>query len=812
MTHSSDSSGASAQPNRSSADAAQLLQTGLAALKQRNYAAAIPCLEACQNSSEAAIRLKAQMGLVKAYARTDQVEAATKLCQPLCEHANLQVQSWARQTLSELTADAELSTELFISSTETPSPEAPEDLTGFVPLSEPRAAHSTEQFSDNRPGKISSNSAETSTDVESADATGFTPLTRPNAPSSKTRPTPNYSAATVSNREIEKQQFVGQPTTEQLHRHSQSHDQSHDQSLAAPIWRNAGRSSRWNSLGAVDASGLWALEAGSLVLLFWWCRALLRWLFGSLDFLSYQSNYLFGLPRILLPQDFTLTVLIGLVVLALLSPWLLDWLLQKVYRAQPFSLVKLEASSPEAGRLIKRVCKQHPPTLYQLPSSAPLIFTYGYLPHQVRLVVSQALLNQLNDDEISALVAAELAHIRYWDFGVMSLMLLVTQLPYLVYWYVADWGNRQQDRVLQTVAAGISILGYGLFWLLRLPGLLLSRVRLFYSDRLAAELTGNPNGLSRALLKLTIGTAQTIQQQKQTDALLESFEMLLPVGYRQAITLGSLYRGDASVLEWERNSPYRRWLSLPLTHPPLGERLNLLTRYAQHWQLESELDWRESSHRRIDPLRLLLQGAPFFGIPFGMAAAVVLWGLGRLARQWRWFELAWLAEDPSVLLACCLLGFSIGMFLRINRFFPDIKRDTVQVEPMLAELLTDPDALPLDSQPIRLQGTLIGRPGFQNWLYRDLLLQTPSGLIRLHYTSRLGWIGDLFPESTRPTRLIGRAVTVSGWFRRGATPWIDVDLIQTQYGTAARSYHPIWSTVLATVAALLAVYLLLQGE
>lgn len=794
MTNSSDSSNQFAPANLSPSQSLQTsLHTGLAALKQKDYATAVMHLEACQTSPDATTRLKAQMGLIKVYVHTQQIEAARTLCQPLCEHANPQVQIWAKQTLAELSDRAKSAPAEVLHNSGSP---ASTDPTGFKPIE--------------------------------SDTTGFTPISR--LPSTSGRPSVSSTnrARTV---ESQKPQTINpSPQPSQLPPSTaKSHPLSppaisHASSLSpSTLWRNAGRSSKWTSLGPVDVSGLWALEVGSLVLLFWIIRSLLQWTFGLWNGFSIRVNWITGLPRFILPTNLTEVVIVLLVVLLAASPWLLDRLLKQVYGLQPFSLADLERYSPETSRSLKRVLGQRRqpfPAFKRLPSSAPLIFTYGYLPQNARIAVTQGLLDQLNDDEIATLILAELAHIRYWDFGVLSGIAFVAQLPYQVYWSVAAWGNRQQDRVLKTIAAAISSLSYGLFWLLRLPGVWLSRVRLYYSDRLVTELTGNPNGLSRALLKLAIGIAQDIQQQKQTNALLESFEMLIPVSYRQALTIGSLYNGNAALLDWDRRSPYRRWLLLNNTHPPLGERLNLLMQYGRQWRLEPEILWGRSGRQgpvvgesevQYNPRRLLLQGAPFFGIPIGLAVALLLWAFGWIARQLRWFEVAWLAGDGSVLLACCLLGFSIGMLLRINAFFPDIKQSNLQVNPVLSGLLTAPTVLPLDSQPVRFQGTLLGRQGFHNWLYRDLVLQTATGLIRLHYTSSLGWIGDLFPKALRPPALIDRTVTVTGWFRRGATPWIDVETIQSEHGRTLRSYHPIWSTVLASIAALFAVYVILRG-
>jgi Peptidase family M48 len=415
-------------------------------------------------------------------------------------------------------------------------------------------------------------------------------------------------------------------------------------------------------------------------------------------------------------------------------------------------------------------------------------------------VVSQGLLDQLSDDEIAAIYAAELAHIVHWDFAVMSWLALVAQLPHWAYWQVATWGDRQHDRVLQTLSVVGSSLAYGLYRWLRLPGLYLSRMRNYYSDRTATELTGNPNGLTRALMKMATGIRQDIQHQGYTSPLLESFSPLMPVGM-----------DGAESWEWDRSNAYRHWLSINNSHSPLGDRLHLLTLYAKHWKLESELDWNQKENISRDRKKsgFLLQAAPFLGIVVGVAIALCLWVLGWVAGKAGWLGFSWLWTDQSVLMGLALIGFAFGTFLRINAFFPDIKRSNVQTD--LSPLLSNPAALPIDSQPVRLQGQLLGRKGFSNWLSQDLLLQTETELIRLHHTSNLGVLSDLMPQPVRPQKLMNETVTVTGWWRRGATPWIDVETIQAKRGTTIRSEHPVWSTTLGAIAAVIGIYMIFKG-
>ena len=71
----------------------------------------------------------------------------------------------------------------------------------------------------------------------------------------------------------------------------------------------------------------------------------------------------------------------------------------------------------------------------------------------------------------------------------------------------------------------VASLVYGLWGLLTGTGLWLSRLRLYYSDRVASEITGNPNALIRALLKISIGIAADIQKEEHTSWQLESLNL-----------------------------------------------------------------------------------------------------------------------------------------------------------------------------------------------------------------------------------------------------------------------------------------------
>ncbi|MFB8792327.1 MAG: hypothetical protein U7123_26630 [Potamolinea sp.] len=72
-------------------------------------------------------------------------------------------------------------------------------------------------------------------------------------------------------------------------------------------------------------------------------------------------------------------------------------------------------------------------------------------------------------------------------------------------------------------------------------------------------------------------------------------------------------------------------------------------------------------------------------------------------------------------------------------------------------------------------------------------------------------MGNLLPLSKRPSDLVDQQVTVTGWLRRGVTPWIDVETLRTPEGKVSKANYPIWITILALVAAVWGAFLIWEA-
>jgi len=639
-------------------------------------------------------------------------------------------------------------------------------------------------------------------------------------------------------------------------------------------WRNAERTQTWQKLRSPKLRRLGWLQAIALFALIWVVRVSLEWsaiaLYSVLNWLPGPPPPGWIYPSLTQPL-YSLLALLALLLLG--SPWLLDRWLQWRHGQTAYTLPRLAARFPETAKVLQKLARERRwalPQLRLLPTDAPVAMTYGHWPRAARIVFSEGLLEILPDDELATVAALQFAAIAQRHVLFMSGAVSLLQLPFLVYEQAARWGEQGTARLAKSAPAWlaaiprwlggpVAAIAYGAFWLWRLPLLYVARRRWYYGDRFAAEATGNPNALSRALLKMAIGLAQHVERREQTIGLLESWELLMPVGVRQALSLGSLPDKTPfePILAWECRNPYRFWLALVNAHPLLGDRLYLLNRYGNLWGLQPEIDlppvvpppptWRDRLLKLKNSYRALpiLQSAVLSGLILGTGARLALWLVGAFASWadpwlplplWRlvWFyqarpssfhllqpgrslralwSLLWLREAAPLWGACVLIAFSLSIIVWINGYFPDVRISPRREEPRLEDLLSDPQAVPPQSLGLRLTGKLLGRRGPSNWLGQDLVLQTATGEIKLHFVSKFGQVGNLLPHPPRPESFVGQEVEVLGWFRRGSMPWIDVDILRTQAARTrqeTRSGYPVWVTGLAIAAALWGAVLIWQ--
>ncbi len=155
------------------------------------------------------------------------------------------------------------------------------------------------------------------------------------------------------------------------------------------------------------------------------------------------------------------------------------------------------------------------PKLYVIDDTAMNAFATGRDPDHAVVCATTGLLQRLNRSEIEGVVAHELAHIRNYDIRLMSIVtILVGFIALLADWMLrASWGSsrdRESDKGSGQLQVIFMIGGVVLALLspiiAQLIQLAISRRREFLADASASAMTKNPEGLVKALQKISHDT------------------------------------------------------------------------------------------------------------------------------------------------------------------------------------------------------------------------------------------------------------------------------------------------------------------
>ena len=79
---------------------------------------------------------------------------------------------------------------------------------------------------------------------------------------------------------------------------------------------------------------------------------------------------------------------------------------------------------------------------------APNAFTYGHHPNNMRIVITQGILDLLEPEEVEGVVAHEIGHGKNWDMLLMTVVQLVPLLLYFAYRTAMQAGGRGKDNAL----------------------------------------------------------------------------------------------------------------------------------------------------------------------------------------------------------------------------------------------------------------------------------------------------------------------------------------------------------------------------
>ncbi|WP_013323493.1 M48 family metalloprotease [Gloeothece verrucosa] len=493
------------------------------------------------------------------------------------------------------------------------------------------------------------------------------------------------------------------------------------------------------------------------------------------------------------------------------SPLIIDLIAKTNCKIQWINLSQVRKYSPETANVISYVVRKQKiqaPRLGIIDDANPIVFTYGVLPNQARIVITKGLLKYLKDEEIAAVYAHELGHILEWNFALMTLGTTVSQISYILYLFIEKLSHKNTKiKKFFGIIKITAIIPYLIYLINNYLFYYLSRNREDFADYFAAKVTGNPNGLSRALIKIPYGLLEE-QKQGNSATLIALTRLLNIVDFKGSLICGNAYfltsdfQQVGQTFLWDLFNPWRIWLKLNSSHPLTGKRIHTLMNYAQFLELENQFNTlavivqgNQLNHRKLYTnfiLEILVFNAQWLGI-----IATIVVG----------FSLTSHLRTSMGIISLAMVGFGGGLLIKTLNMYPKTQNAP---HTDIYSLICDPYASPLTKTPVELQGKLISQPQAIYELGANTIVQDSSGVIFCRYSSAFGSLGNFFLSWAKNKNFIGSNLTIVGWFRRGISPCIE--WTQMNNATLAVSNYPrFWSVIRVSAVILVGLVLLIYA-
>lgn len=205
-----------------------------------------------------------------------------------------------------------------------------------------------------------------------------------------------------------------------------------------------------------------------------------------------------------LPIAITITVFSGLIAIDRWQQGLLNQRFEAATEEPPVELIH---------RLTKlsQVADVPPPAIRVVHHDVPTAFTTGIRIDQAQITVTSGLLHQLRNDELEAVLAHEVSHVKNRDVAVMTAAMVPVVMAAGIWEVVTTDSDQSLDQTptsrkgadphrFEGIIGGIVGIVAGTIWLFaRFATAKFARYREFAADSGASAITGNPAMMAVAL-------------------------------------------------------------------------------------------------------------------------------------------------------------------------------------------------------------------------------------------------------------------------------------------------------------------------
>jgi len=192
-------------------------------------------------------------------------------------------------------------------------------------------------------------------------------------------------------------------------------------------------------------------------------------------------------------------------VMNFVTYWFSDKIVLAMYRAKPAT----EAEQPDLVRTVRHLAQladMPMPKVYLIPTPVPNAFATGRSPRHAAVAATEGILQLLDSEELTGVLAHELAHVKNRDILISTIAAAIAGAIYMLA-DMARWsmffGGRDRDRgngalqmVLMMVIAIVAPIAA------MLVQMAISRSREYQADESGARLCRKPLALASALRKI----------------------------------------------------------------------------------------------------------------------------------------------------------------------------------------------------------------------------------------------------------------------------------------------------------------------
>ncbi|MFO7797361.1 MAG: zinc metalloprotease HtpX [Promethearchaeati archaeon] len=528
----------------------------------------------------------------------------------------------------------------------------------------------------------------------------------------------------------------------------------------------------------------------------------------------------------------SLVLMIGFTVVIILiqygvSPYLIQW----VYDIDWMDYAVYKSKYPHLAEALDKAVnlnKIKMPRLGIIHDKNPNAFTFGHTKNNARVVLTDGILEFLDKDEQKAVLAHELGHVVHSDFILMTIVFAIPMiLLTIARWaYYASFFSRRGSTDSDGAATigialiAISILSYISYYIGFLIALIVSRIREYYADEHSAELLENPNHLSTGLVKIAYGLVadQGVKIEERNKSKVRALKGLGIFDPKQASSLAieavgktGVYSKEAieAAAAWDLYNPWAKYFQIFSTHPLPAKRIQRLNRQCREYGIEPEIDFSRAKEIKEEQAGKSMAGEFLTDLFFKQLPAIVF--ILFLAFTIAWiFDYAGFYTLPfglGIAPEQMLLAWGIGFyFIGFGFIFRTQFMYRSGFEPMkVVDLVTKVKASPVRCIPAIIEGKIIGKgvPGY--YFSDDMYFQDETGIMYIDYRFGIGLV-DFFWAIRRVPELIGKSVRIQGWYRRGPSPYIQVDKLYVgnrKFKNYSKHLTYVWAVICFIIGAVL---------